>query len=467
MPLKLYNTLTRKKDVFKPIKKNLVRIYVCGPTINDVPHLGHARQQISFDILRKYLKFLGYKVNFVSNVTDIEDKIINKAKELKISIKELTEKNYKTHMQDYKEIGVEKPDVQPRATKYVKEMIDLIGKLEKKGYAYIIENDGVYYDISKFKDYGKLSHQKIENLKSGARIKVKEKKRNKEDFVLWKFSKSDEPSWPSPWGKGRPGWHIECSAMSNAILGLPLDIHGGGQDLIFPHHEDEIAQSEAGYGKEFCKYWMHNGMVNVDKIKMSKSLGNFKTIRDLLKEYKGEMIRYFVISNQYRKPIDFSKESLEDAERSYTRLKNICGEIKDDIKTPKGVHQGGASTSSRPRDISLKMSTKDKKYLKDFEEAMNDDLNTPKALQVLWKLVRDKNAKGKLETIKKIDEVFCLNLLKKEKIKVPKKVEKFVKERKKARKEKDWKKADDLREKINKLGYSINDTKEGVIVKKR
>ncbi len=440
MSLKLYNTLTRKKEVFKPIKKDLVRIYVCGPTVNDIPHLGHARQQISFDILRRYLKFLKYKVKFVSNVTDIEDKIINKAKELKISIKELTKRNYKIHMQDYKEIGVKKPDVQPKATEYIKEMIDLIQRLEKKGYAYIIENDGVYYDISKFKDYGKLSHQKIENLKSGARIKIKDKKRNKEDFVLWKFSNEDELFWNSPWGKGRPGWHIECSAMSNAILGLPLDIHGGGQDLIFPHHEDEIAQSEAGYGKEFCKYWMHNGMVNVDKIKMSKSLGNFKTIRDLLKEYKGEVIRYFVISNQYRKPIDFSKKTLENAERSYNRLKNIISEIKDE-----GMN---------------------KKYLKDFEKAMNDDLNTPKALQVLWKLVRDKNAKGKLGTIKKIDEVFGLDLNKEEKIKIPNEIKKLVREREELRKKKNWKKADKIRRKINKLGYSIDDTKEGIVVKK-
>ena len=441
MSLKLYNTLSRKKEIFKPIKKGSVGIYVCGPTVNDVPHIGHARQQISFDILRRYLKFLKYNVKFVSNVTDIEDKIISKAKELKISIKELTEKNYKIHMQDYEKIGVEKPDVQPRATKYVKEMIDLVKKLEEKGYTYIIEKDGVYYDISKFKDYGKLSHQKIENLKSGARIKIKEKKRNKEDFVLWKFSKKDEPSWKSPWGDGRPGWHIECSAMSKTILGLPLDIHGGGQDLIFPHHEDEIAQSEAGYGKEFCKYWIHNGMVNVDKVKMSKSLGNFKTIRDLLKEYSGEIIRYFVISNQYRKPIDFSKKTLENAKIGYSRLKNIISDIKDDKK----INQ---------------------KYLKNFEKVMDDDLNTPKALQVLWKLVRDKDAKGKIGTIKKIEEVFNLYLLKKEKIEISKEVGKLVTERETARKNKNWEKADKIREKINKLGYSLKDTKEGTSVEK-
>lgn len=437
MSLKLYNTISRKKEIFKPIKKGNVGMYVCGPTVNDVPHLGHARQQISFDVLRRYLKFLGYKVKFVSNVTDIEDKIINKANELKISIKDLTEKNYKAHMEDYEAVGVEKPDVQPFATKHVNNMVDLIKKLEKKGYTYV-EKDGVYFDISKFKDYGKLSHQNIKNLKTGKRIK--NKKNN--DFVLWKFSKKGEPSWNSPWGKGRPGWHIECSAMSHEILGLPFDIHGGGQDLIFPHHEDEIAQSEAGYGKKFVNYWIHNGMVNVDKVKMSKSLGNFKTIRDLLKEYSGNVIRYFVISNQYRKPIDFSKKTLDNAKSGYERLKNICSSISNDKKI-------------------------NKKYLEEFEEAMNDDLNTPKALQILWKIVRDEKAQGKYLTVKKMDEVFGLDLLKKEKIKIPNKVKEILKERENARKKKDWKKADELRDKINKLGYQINDTKESVEVKKK
>ena len=303
MTLKLYNTLGKKKQIFKPVKSGEVRMYVCGPTVNDVPHLGHARQQITFDILRKYLKFSGHKVKFVSNVTDIDDKIINKANELNEDIEVLTKRNLKSHLEDYSKIGVDKPDVQPYATQYIKEMIELVKKLEQKRYTYVIEEDGVYYDISKFKDYGKLSGQNIENLKSESRKKLSEGKRNKEDFVLWKFSKPGEPEWDSPWGKGRPGWHIECSAMSESILGLPLDIHGGGQDLIFPHHEDEIAQSEAAYGKKFSNYWVHNGMVNVDKVKMSKSLGNFKTIASaidqIIEDYKqsvpekeGKSIRY-------------------------------------------------------------------------------------------------------------------------------------------------------------------------------
>jgi cysteinyl-tRNA synthetase len=440
MALKLYNTLTRKEETFKPVKKDLVRMYVCGPTVNDVPHLGHARQQISFDILRKYLKFLGYQVKFVSNITDVDDKIINKANELGEDIKELTERNMKAHMEDYAKVGVDKPDVQPKATEYIPEMINLVKKLQEKGYTYVISGDGVYYDVSKFKEYGKLSHQKTENLIAGKRVAVKEDKRNKEDFVLWKFSKKGEPSWDSPWGKGRPGWHIECSAMSEKILGLPLDIHGGGQDLIFPHHEDEIAQSEAAYEKQFSNYWVHNGMVNVEKVKMSKSLGNFKTIRDLLKDYAGEVIRYFVISNQYRKPIDFSKKSLDDAKTAYERLKNIVVEFKDD---------GEVNT----------------KYIKEFREAMDDDLNTPEALAVLWRLVRDKEAKGKVETIKEIDKVFGLNL-EEETIEVPAEVKKLVKEREEMRKKKNWEEADNIRRRIEKLGYSIADSEEGTKIKK-
>jgi len=441
MPLKLYNTLTRKKEIFKPIKKGYVRMYVCGPTVNDVPHLGHARQQISFDVLRKYLKFLGFNVKFVSNITDVDDKIINKARELGEDIKKLTERNLKAHLEDYGKIGVDRPDVQPRATEYIQEMINLVKKLEDKGYTYVIDNDGVYYDISKFKNYGKLSHQKTENLIAGKRVAVKGEKRNKEDFVLWKFSKRGEPSWDSPWKSGRPGWHIECSAMSEKLLGTPFDIHGGGQDLIFPHHEDEISQSEAATGKKFVNYWVHNGMVNVDKVKMSKSLGNFKTIRDILKEYSGETIRYFVLSTQYRKPIDFSKSSLDDAKNSHERLKNIISDLKDDGEV-------------------------NSKYLKEFRDAMDDDLNTPEALAVLWKLIRDKDANGKIGTIKEIDKVFELNLCKEEKIEVSKEIKRLIKEREEARKKKNWQEADDIRNRISKAGYAIDDTDAGTKVRK-
>jgi len=436
MVLKLYNTLSRKKEIFKPIEKGKVKIYVCGPTVNDVPHLGHARSQISFDILRRYLIYSGYKVKFVSNVTDIEDKIIDKAKELGIKIEDLTRKNLKEHLEDYSKLGVLKPDVQPFATQYINQMVDLIKKLESKGFTYLSEG-GVYFDISKFKEYGKLSKQNTKNLQKGKR--VKEKTNN--DFVLWKFSKLGEPFWNSPWGNGRPGWHIECSAMSYSILGLPLDIHGGGQDLIFPHHEDEIAQSEVAYGKPLANYWVHNGMVNVDKIKMSKSLGNFKTIKDLLKEYPGEVIRYFVFSSHYRKPIDFSKKALEISKNSYERLKNLVSELKDD----KIIN---------------------KKFLKEFTKSMDDDLNTPQALQVLWKLIRDSKVQGKVRVLKKMDEVFGLNLFKKEKLEIPPEIKKLSQEREKARKKKNWNLADDIREKIKEKGYEIEDSQSGSIIKK-
>ncbi len=439
MALKVYNTLTRKKEVFKPIKDKEVKIYVCGPTVNDAPHLGHARQQISFDILRRYLEYSGYKVKFVSNITDIEDKIINKAKELRENIEKLTERNLKAHLEDYEKINVKKPDVQPRATQYIKQMVSLIKKLEQKGYTYMIEGDGVYYDVSKFKNYGRLSHQNIKDLR---RIRVEAKgKRNEQDFVLWKFSKPEEPRWDSPWGKGRPGWHIECSAMSEAILGLPLDIHGGGQDLIFPHHEDEIAQSEVVFGKKFVNYWMHNGMINVDKIKMSKSLGNSSTIKDLLKDYSGNILRYFIISIQYRQPIDFSKEKLNNAKNSYERLKNIILELKDDGKISED-------------------------YLKEFEDAMNDDLNTPRAISVLWKLVRDKKEDGKLKTIKKMDEVFGLKLLEKEEVEIPAEIQKLINKREEFRRMKNFEKADEIRKQIMKLGYQIDDAEEGARVRK-
>jgi cysteinyl-tRNA synthetase len=441
MVLKLYNTLERKKQVFKPIEEGKVRMYVCGPTVNGVPHLGHAKQQVSFDVMRRYLQSLGNKVKFVSNITDIDDKIINKANELKVDIKKFTQENIQKHVEDYAKLNVLVPDVRTKATEYVQQMIELISKLEKKEFSYIIEGDGVYFDISKFKDYGKLSHQKIEDLKVGVRKDANDNKKNPQDFALWKFSKPGEPEWNSPWGKGRPGWHIECSAMSESVLGLPFDIHGGGADLIFPHHEDEIAQSEAAFGKKMCNYWVHNGMVNVEGIKMSKSLGNFSTIRDLYRDYDPFVIRYFVITTQYNKPTDFSKQSLDDAKNSYERLKRVAEKVSDDGKL-------------------------NEKYLKQFKKAMDDDLNTPKALAVLWELVRDEKAEGKYRTIQKMDKVFGLKLFEKDEIEIPAEVKKFAEERFNARKNKDWKKSDELREKIKALGFVVNDSSDGYEVKK-
>jgi cysteinyl-tRNA synthetase len=442
--LKVYNTLSRKKEVFKSIKPKEVKMYVCGPTVNGVPHLGHARVQVVFDVLRKYLTYSGYNVKFVSNITDIEDKIITKAKELGISIEELSEKNLKEHLEDYKELGAKKPDLQPKATEYVKEMVDLVKKLEKKGYTYSIEGDGVYYDVSKFENYGKFSKIDLTELRSKRKLKDETKGQNKKDqkdFVLWKFSKPGEPAWDSPWGKGRPGWHIECSAMAHKILGNPFDIHAGGQDLIFPHHEDEIAQSEAGYGKKMANYWIHNGMVNINKVKMSKSLGNFTTVKDILKEYSGITIRYFILNNHYRKPVDFSKIKLEEAKTSLERIKNLALELKES-------------------------KTKNKDYLNEFKKLMDDDLNTAGALNLIWKLLRDKDAKGKYQTIKEMDKVLGLNLLEKEKLTIPKEVKELAKQRLTARDNKNWQLSDELRDKINKQGFTIKDTKEGFDIKK-
>lgn len=442
--LKIYNTLTRKKEEFKPIKKGEARIYVCGPTVNDVPHLGHARQQVTFDILRKMLKYNGLKVKFVSNITDVDDKIINKANELGEDISELTKRNIKEHQEDYALIGADKPDVQPRATEFIKEMIDLVKKLEKKGYTYIIPNDGVYYKVSKFKKYGKLSHQETKDLKAGARVRKNDVKKNKEDFVLWKFSKQGEPFWESPWGNGRPGWHIECSAMSSAILGLPFDIHGGGQDLIFPHHEDEIAQSEAAFGKKTANYWVHNGMVNVDNVKMSKSLGNFRTIKDLLKDYEPAVIRYFVMLVHYRKPLDFTIGTLDAAKNAFDRIRRKVIEFRNEH------HKGN--------DVS-------KEYEKEFVEAINDDLNTPKAIQVFIRALDDFDfdSKNKLELLEKFDKVLGIGVenMKEEKVDVPADVKKMIDAREQLRKGEKWAEADILRERIKEAGFLIKDTSQG------
>jgi len=447
--LKLYNTLTRKKEVFKPIKKGEVRMYVCGPTVNDIPHLGHAMQQVAFDVLRRYLEYLGYKVKFVSNITDIEDKIINKANELGVSVDELVKKNEKFHKEDYERLNVRKPDVQPHATEYIREMILLISKLEKNNYTYLIENDGVYFDTSKFKKYGLLSQQNLNDKKTKSRISKNDNKKNNQDFVLWKFSKPNEPCWDSPWGAGRPGWHIECSAMSHAILGMPFDIHGGGQDLIFPHHEDEIAQSESAFGKKVCNYWIHNGMVNVEGVKMSKSLGNFRTIRDLLSIYSPQVVRFSLLLAHYRSIIDFSEERMNSARTTFSRIEKKIIEIK------KANHVG--------KDFS-------DKYRKEFLKAMDNDLNTPKAIQVLHELINNEgfDSEKKLKLIYEFDQVLGLNLkeIKEEKQDVPADIKELLGQREKARNEKKWDVADEIREKIKKKGFLVEDSPEGMIVRK-
>jgi len=446
MSLKLYNTLTRKKEIFKPIKKGHVEMYVCGPTVYDYVHIGNLRAYTFADVLRRHLKFSKYKVKEVMNLTDVDDKTIRDSQKQEKSLKEFTEIYTKAFIKDIKAMNMEMPEVMPKATEHIKEMVKIVKDLLKKNIAYKAE-DGIYFSIKKFKDYGKLSKIKIKKLQARASermLKDEYGKENVNDFALWKFYTKEDGDvfWDTEIGKGRPGWHIECSAMSMKSFGKSFDIHTGGVDLIFPHHENEIAQSEAHTGKKFVKYLLHNEFVLVNGKKMSKSLNNFYKLKDIVeKGFSPFDLRYFYLTKIYRQKINFTWENLESSRNSLQRLKNIILEIKDDKKI-------------------------NKKYLKEFEEAMNDDLNTSKALQVLWNFVRDEKAKGKLRTIKEIDKVFGLDLLKKEKIKIPENIKKLIKEREEARKNKDWGNADKLRIKIKKLGYNIEDTEKGTIVRK-
>jgi cysteinyl-tRNA synthetase len=445
---KLYNTLSRKKETFKSIKKSQVGIYVCGPTIYDYGHLGHGRSAVNFDIIRRFFQYKKYKVNFVFNYTDIDDNMITRANKLKITVKELAKKFSKIYDEDYKKLNILKPTKKPKPTENIKEIIEKIKKLEKKGYTYNLD-DGVYFNTLKFKEYGKLSKQNLKQLKEGVRVKSDENKKSKHDFVLWKLEKPGEPSWQSSWGKGRPGWHIECSAMSSSLLGQPFDIHGGGQDLIFPHHENEIAQAQAGEKKKFANYWMHNGFIQVNKEKMSKSLGNFTTLRDIFKKYNPLVVRYMYISAHYRMPIDFSGKNLDQAKSSLERIKNFVLDTKN-------------SKNKLPLELIKK--TKEK-----FIKAMEDDFDTPKALAVIFEFIREANkvgnGKNAYPLMLDFDNILGLDLSKTEEI--PKEIKDLAEKREKARKEKDWSESDKLRDKINKKGYEIKDSKEGYSIKKK
>ncbi len=443
--LKLYNTLTRKKEVFKPMKDKEIKMFVCGPTVYDFSHLGHAKTYIQFDTIAKYFRWKGYKVFYLQNITNIDDKIITRAREDgdEKGWKKLSDKYEKEYLNDMKMLNVNSVNKYAPATDYIPEIISQVKRLIEKRFAYKI-SDGWYFDLSKDKDYGKLAKRTdLELNDSVSRIDENKEKRNKGDFCLWKFSKEGEPKWKADIGDGRPGWHIEDTAITEKELGQQYDLHGGGIDLIFPHHEAEIAQMESISGKKpLVRYWLHTGFLKINSQKMSKSLGNFMTIRDALEKYSPEVLRYFFISASYRQPIDFSEDKIESMKNSYERLKNIISRLKDDKKT-------------------------NKKYLDEFEKAMDDDINTPMALQVLWNLLRDKEADGKIGAVKKMDEVFGLELLKKEKLAIPGEIKKLMDERETARKAKDWKLADKIREKISKEGYALEDTEKGVVVKKK
>jgi len=451
--LKLYNTLTRKKEVFKPIKEDSVGIYSCGPTVYWYQHIGNLKAYVFSDTLRRYLRYLGYNVKQVMNVTDVghltndsddgEDKMEKAAKKEGKNAKEVADYYFKLFREDFKKLNIEEPNVWCKATEYIKDQIDLLKILEKKGYTYRT-SDGIYFDSSKFKNYTKLAKLNKEGLKAGKRVDLGEKK-NKTDFALWKFSGDEkrQQEWDSPWGVGFPGWHLECSAMSMKHLGETFDIHTGGTDHIPVHHTNEIAQSEAATGKKFVNFWLHENFLTSKGEKVGKSSGGLYTISELEKEGFAPLVyRYFLLTGHYRKLLDFSLDILKTAKVSYDRLKKIISKLKTDEEI-------------------------NKKYLKEFEKAMDDDLNTPKALQVLWNLVRDEKAKGKIKTIERIDEVFGLALLKKEEIKIPREIQKLADEREKARKEKNWKKADELRDEIREKGYILEDTSEGVNVRKK
>jgi len=442
--LKLYNTLTRKKEAFKPIKNKEVGMYSCGPTVYDFAHIGNLRAYIFSDILRRYFEYLGLKVKNVMNLTDVDDKTIKRSREEGIKLKELTQKYEKAFLEDIRSLNIIKPNIMPRATEHIKEMVALIKGLLKKGYAYKTE-DGIYFSIKKFRDYGKLARIDFSKLKQTERMKkdIYEKEETR-DFALWKFWTQEDGNvfWETEIGKGRPGWHIECSAMSMKYLGESFDIHTGGFDLVFPHHQNEIAQSEAATGKKFVNYWLHNEWLLVDGKKMSKSLGNFYTLRSIMeKGFKPLSLRYLYLSDHYRSQLNFTLENLKNAQNSYERLKNIVKELKYDGKV-------------------------NEEYLRDFEKAMDQDLETSKALQVLWTLVRDEKAQGKVETIGKMDEVLGLKLLEKEKVKVPAEIQQLVDEREKARENKNFKLSDELRQKMKEKGWWVDDTEEGPKVKK-
>jgi cysteinyl-tRNA synthetase len=452
--IQIYNTLTRQKEVFKPLKKNEVNMYVCGMTVYDHCHLGHARALIVFDLIYRWLLDAGLQVNYVRNITDIDDKIIAKAKDANVNFSVITQEFIQSMNEDSSELNILPPKKQPKATESIEEMIQMISNLIAEEYAYIGRNGDVFFHISKFKEYGKLSKKTLEDLDPGSRVGLDENKINPLDFVLWKLSKPGEPSWKSPWGEGRPGWHIECSAMSTKYLGKSFDIHGGGQDLIFPHHENEIAQSECCNHQKMANYWVHNGFVNVDNEKMSKSLGNFFTIKKILEQFNGEVIRFFILKSHYRSPLNYSDTNLVDAENSlkkiYISLRDYnCIEIAIDWNKP---------------------------YLHNFKAALDDDFNSPKALAVIFELINKLN-KNKDQVL--ANEIFTIlkkiGLLKftpEEFLKNPinldvTKIEELIKLRQQAKINKNFSQADQIRSEIESLGVVIEDSLGGTSWRKK
>ena len=464
--MKIFNTLTRRKEEFVPLEEGKVKMYVCGPTVYNLIHIGNARPMIIFDTVRRYMEYKGYEVNYVSNFTDVDDKIIKKAIEEGVSAEEISTRYIKECKKDKEDMNVKPATTAPQATQEIQGMIDMIQTLIDKGYAYPAADGTVYFRVKKFKEYGKLSHKNLDDLQSGFRsLKVsgEDQKEDPLDFVLWKPKKEGEPSWPSPWCDGRPGWHIECSVMSKKYLGEEIDIHAGGEDLIFPHHENEIAQSECCNGKIFARYWMHNGFLNIDNRKMSKSLGNFRTVRQIGEQYDLQVLRFFMLNAHYRSPLNFSADLMEAAKNSLERILEAAGKLSD-------RKDNGAAENITEEELALLKEAEG--FVTKFEAAMDDDFNTADALAAIFELVKfantnvDENssrefAGGLYEELFKLSDVLGLKIEKKEEI-LDKEIEDLIQERQAARKAKDFKRADEIRDELLKKGIILKDTREGV-----
>lgn len=464
--IKFYNTLSRKKDNLQPVQEGKIGIYACGPTVYDYFHIGNARVFLVFDVLRRYLQYRGFKVTFVQNFTDIDDKMIKRAAELKISVEELADRYIRAYQEDTEALGILPADYHPRATHHIPQIIALIERLMENNLAYELEGD-IYYHVPSFPSYGKLSHQNLEELSLGARVEIDERKRHPMDFALWKKEKPGEPSWESPWGRGRPGWHIECSVMSTAYLGETLDIHGGGQDLIFPHHENEIAQSEGATKKPFARHWLHVGYLNIEEEKMSKSLGNVLTVRQLVREIDPMVLRFFMLSAHYRSPINFSREHLEQAGKALERLNTLLYKLQERLG---GVAEGVPVQEEQELLNFLTVSRKR------FLEVMDDDFNTAEGTAVLFELARKTNAyldrfpeqkrnvlQPILDFYKEVNSIFGFLQKGLEPVsELEIEVEKLINTREKARREKNWALADAIREQLKEKNILLEDTPQGV-----
>ena len=466
MSIKVYNTLTKQKEEFVPIEEGKVRMYVCGPTVYNLIHIGNARPMIIFDTVRRYMEYKGYEVNYVSNFTDVDDKIIKKAIEEGVTAEEISQRYIAECKKDMEGMNIKPATTHPLATQEIGGMLDMIQTLIDKGYAYPVADGTVYFRVKKFKEYGKLSHKNLDDLQSGFRslqVSGEDQKEDPLDFVLWKPKKEGEPSWPSPWCDGRPGWHIECSVMAKKYLGDEIDIHAGGEDLIFPHHENEIAQSECCNDKIFAKYWMHNAFLNIDNRKMSKSLGNFRTVREISEQYDLQVLRFFMLNAHYRSPLNFSADLMEAAKNALERITDAAANLKD---------RKAAAQTETATDAEKELLAQAQEFVKKFEEAMDDDFNTADALAAIFELVKFANtnvseassaefAGTLLDTMVKLCDVLGLKAVKTEEI-LDKEIEDLIAERQEARKAKNFARADEIRDELLAKGIILKDTREGV-----